>query len=165
MSGYLRGEYVFSPETVHLLYSANRWDSNEKIKALLAEGKTVILDRYWYSGTVYSMARGLSMEWCKVRITGVPRLWGADLRPLQWSDRGLVRPDLVIQLELDVKTASGRAGFGQEVTESLELQTRVATAYETIRMSDLDGIRWEAVDAGEPEDMVAKEVLRLMEGL
>ena len=49
----------------------------------LNEGKNVILDRYVYSGVVYSAAKGLDLNWC--------------LNP----DKGLPKPDLLFYIEID----------------------------------------------------------------
>ena len=71
--GALINQYLTQPnfnlpdQAIHLLFSANRWEAAEKIKALLLEGKHVVLDRYVYSGVAYSAAKGtpgMDLNWC-----------------------------------------------------------------------------------------------------
>lgn len=42
---------------VHLLFTANRWENVDKMKKLLTEGTTLIVDRYSYSGVAFSAAK------------------------------------------------------------------------------------------------------------
>ena len=37
------------------------------MEAKLKTGKTLIVDRYSYSGVAFSSAKGLDIEWCKVK--------------------------------------------------------------------------------------------------
>lgn len=53
----IQGE--LNDETVHLLFSANRWEKLKEIKELLASGKTLVIDRYAFSGVAYSAAKGM----------------------------------------------------------------------------------------------------------
>ena len=85
MSGKLLDQYLkmekgadMGKEAAHLLFSMNRWEEKQEIIDTLESGTNIICDRYAYSGISYSVAKGLSVEWC----------CGAD--------RGLVQPDLVI---------------------------------------------------------------------
>ena len=43
---------------VHELFSLNRWECKNDIEHLLASGTTLIVDRYAYSGVVYTAAKG-----------------------------------------------------------------------------------------------------------
>lgn len=42
---------------IHLLFTANRWENVDKMKKLIAEGTTLIVDRYSYSGIAFSAAK------------------------------------------------------------------------------------------------------------
>jgi dTMP kinase len=46
-------------QTIHLLFSANRWEESELIVDTLNQGINIICDRYAYSGVAYSNAKGL----------------------------------------------------------------------------------------------------------
>lgn len=64
-TGRLINEYLsnkdckLNDEAIHLLFAANRWENVDKIKKLIYEGITIIIDRYSYSGMVYSMAKSI----------------------------------------------------------------------------------------------------------
>lgn len=63
---YLKNEIELSDEAVHLLFSANRWEQKDFIKNSLNSGKTVIVDRYAFSGVAFTAAKpGFTMEWCR----------------------------------------------------------------------------------------------------
>ena len=89
-------------EAVHLLFAMNRWEQKEDIISTLESGTSIICDRYAYSGVAYSGAKGLDFEWCLN------------------ADRGLVKPDLVIYIDIDMETIKERAGFGEERYEKTE---------------------------------------------
>lgn len=42
---------------IHLLFTANRWENVDKMRKLIAEGTTLIVDRYSYSGIAFSAAK------------------------------------------------------------------------------------------------------------
>lgn len=89
---------------VHLLFSANRWEASSKLTRELANGTTVVCDRYAYSGVAFSSAKtaqdrhsnslseDLSIDWCKA------------------PDVGLPAPDAVIFLDLSPEVSETRGG-------------------------------------------------------
>lgn len=58
INAFLTNKQDFSDETIHLLFTLNRWESKQKMEALLMSGTTLIVDRYSYSGVAYSAAKG-----------------------------------------------------------------------------------------------------------
>ncbi|CCE63831.1 hypothetical protein TPHA_0F03510 [Tetrapisispora phaffii CBS 4417] len=110
INGYLtNSSNSLSDQAIHLLFSANRWESINEIKNLLNEGYYVILDRYVYSGVAYSLAKeveGMDIDWCLN------------------CDKGLIKPDLTIFLTND-KTNKDREGFGDERYEKIAFQLKV----------------------------------------
>jgi thymidylate kinase len=106
---YLKKEINLTDEAIHLLFSADRWESKPEMLQLMKEGIHLIVDRYTYSGSAYSTAKGLPMEWC--------------LR----CDKGLPIPDLVIFLNNSYNRE------GEERYETLEFQKKVSEQYEIIR--------------------------------
>lgn len=93
-----------------------------RIKADLASGTTIICDRYYHSGIVYSAAKqlpSLSLSWAKAPEVGLPR------------------PDLVLFLDLEESVARGRGGWGGEVYERGEMQRRVRELFWGLSMGDL----------------------------
>uniref|UniRef100_K3ZA07 dTMP kinase n=1 Tax=Setaria italica TaxID=4555 RepID=K3ZA07_SETIT len=82
ISAYLANESQLDDRTIHLLFSANRWEKRALMESKLLGGTTLIVDRYSYSGVAFSAAKGLDIQWCKA------------------PDVGLIAPDLVIYLDV-----------------------------------------------------------------
>ena len=105
---YLTQDMKLSDQSIHLLFSSNRWELQGEIKSKLDLGNNVILDRYVYSGLAYSAAKGvkgMDLDWC--------------LQP----DKGLLKPDLTIFLTND--SFGDNHGFGEERYENMSFQSKV----------------------------------------
>lgn len=64
---YLRNQNCkLNDQTIHLLFSANRWENIEKMKNFLNKGTTLIVDRYSYSGIAFSSSKPGNMNMIKV---------------------------------------------------------------------------------------------------
>lgn len=96
INSYLTNKTDLNDETIHLLFTINRWEAMKKMEKLLCDGVTLIVDRYSYSGVAFSAAKGLDLEWCKA------------------PERGLLKPDLVLLLTMTAAAISKRGGFGEE---------------------------------------------------
>lgn len=121
------------------------------IQADLAAGTSVIIDRYYYSGCVYSAAKhnpSLSLEWAR------------------HPDVGLPRPDLCIFLDISAEDAAMRGGYGTEKYEKKEMQDRVRVLFESL-MERKEGGDFVRIDAGgsleEVQAKIRKEVDDCME--
>ncbi|TPX39178.1 dTMP kinase [Synchytrium endobioticum] len=136
---YLRRETEMDDRAVHLLFSANRWESMDAVRRMMQAGTTVLADRYAYSGAAYSCAKGLDLAWCK------------------GPDRGLVRPDAVIFLQASARAAAGRDGYGTERYETPELQERVRTVFGALVEPS-----WKILDAAAPVDVLADQVYAIV---
>ena len=117
-------------------------DSSPSIQADLAAGTTVIIDRYYYSGCVYSAAKQnptLSLAWCRHPEVGLPR------------------PDLCLFLDISAEDAAKRGGFGTEKYEKKELQDRVRELFQVMMQSQEkeDFVR---IDAGSSVESVQQEI-------
>lgn len=115
INSYLASATNMSDQTIHLLFSANRWEADESIQKRLQEGTTLICDRYAFSGVAFSSAKGLSLDWC------------VD------CDRGLTAPDAVIYLDMPVEDAVKRGDFGLERYEKKEFQEKVREKFLMLR--------------------------------
>jgi dTMP kinase len=73
------------------------------IKPALAEGKVVILDRYYFSTMAYQGARGFDP--CEIRLR---------------NEAFAPRPDLLLILDLSVESAHGRIGARGDTTNEFE---------------------------------------------
>jgi dTMP kinase len=142
-------ELTLSPQAEALLFAAARAELVDAvIRPALDAGRTVVSDRFLDSSLAYQgHARGLGEE--EVR------------RLNEWATGGL-KPDLTVLLEIDPVQAAERAGwFDRFEEEGLDLQQRVADAYD--RMAAADPSRWIRVDARRPEDEVHADILALVE--
>lgn len=121
------------------------------IQADLAAGTTLIIDRYYYSGCVYSAAKHnptMTLEWCRQ------------------PDVGLPRPDLCIFLDISAEDAAKRGGYGTEKYEKKEMQDRVRDLFETLmkRQEGGDFVRIDASSSLEDvQSKVKKEVDQCIE--
>ncbi|XP_066182211.1 thymidylate kinase isoform X4 [Sylvia atricapilla] len=59
ISSYLGREKNLEDHTIHLLFSANRWEHVPMMKEKLHQGITVVVDRYAFSGVAFTSAKGL----------------------------------------------------------------------------------------------------------
>ncbi|KAL6704417.1 Thymidylate kinase [Coniothyrium glycines] len=141
INAYLSGESEQEDHVIHLLFSANRWEVACSIQDDLVAGTTVVVDRYYYSGCVYSAAKqnpSMSLEWCRQ------------------PDVGLPRPDLCIFLDISTDDAAKRGGYGTEKYEKKEMQDRVRQLFDTL-MREKDGEDLVRIDAGaDLEDVQAQ---------
>ncbi|XP_037818967.1 thymidylate kinase [Lucilia sericata] len=150
INGYLTNKQDLNDETIHLLFAANRWEHKNEILKLLKSGTTLVVDRYSYSGIVYSAAKGMSLDWCKSPENGLPR------------------PDIVFYLKAEADALLDRGNYGEERYEKKEFQMKVAKIFEDIYEKEKE--YWYQVDARQsPENIHEKikekfeEVLRQAE--
>ncbi|KAJ8933843.1 hypothetical protein NQ314_013765 [Rhamnusium bicolor] len=146
LTGKLIDEYLKNKEcklndhAIHLLFSANRWENVDNMKALLDDGVTLILDRYSYSGIAYSAAKkNMSLDWCK------------------YPEIGLPKPDLVFLLTLSNEESLKRPGFGTERYENVEAQRKVAKVYSQL-CNENDN--WVVINAARSIEEVQKELVQ-----
>lgn len=157
IDGYLRSGQDIDDRAVHLLFSANRWEAAPKLSQFLADGKTIICDRYAYSGVAFSSAKtqedrqsigeDLSIEWCKA------------------PDAGLPAPDVVIFLDLSQEESEKRGGYGGERYEKRLLQQRVRKKFEELQAIDDAGKRipWHIVNAAQSVEEVQSDINKIVE--
>ncbi|KAK5640900.1 hypothetical protein RI129_009447 [Pyrocoelia pectoralis] len=125
-------------ETIHLLFSANRWENVDKIKQKLSNGISLVVDRYSYSGVAFSIAKGMSMNWCTQ------------------PEIGLLRPDLILFLQINPEIQKNRPGFGDERYENSIMQQKVSKVYDYFGKTEDN---WVVVDANETFDKVHTNLL------
>ena len=103
-----------------------------------------MIDRYSYSGTVYSAAKHnpeLSLYWA----------WQMEV--------GLPQPDLCLFFDISPEEARVRGGFGNERYEKEEMQRTVKELFhELFRMGC--GRNSIIIDAGQPLELVEQKVLQ-----
>lgn len=135
------------PRSEALLFAAARAELVAAvIVPALQAGKVVISDRYLDSSLAYQgHARGLGE---------------AEIRRINaWA----LEPDLTVLLRIDPADAAARAGESDRFEdEGLDLQRRVAAAYE--RLAVANPVRWKTIDAARGADAVAEEIAALVAG-
>jgi dTMP kinase len=158
INSYLQSSTSLSDQTIHLLFSANRWEKAEEIRDLIAKGYTIVCDRYYYSGMVYTSAKypdtspkKLDLQWCKNPEVGLPK------------------PDLVVFLDLEAEEAEKRGGYGEEKYEEKSMQKRVREGFLSLRNGQ-PGFEDEArnmrvLDAGKEIEEVADGVWDVVQSL
>mmetsp|Transcript_2026 Transcript_2026/g.2542 ORF Transcript_2026/g.2542 Transcript_2026/m.2542 type:complete len:260 (+) Transcript_2026:173-952(+) len=150
IDGYLKSEQNIDDRAVHLLFSANRWESVQTLESTLANGTSIVCDRYAYSGVAFSAAKeakGVDLEWCKR------------------CDIGLPAPDAVIFLDLDQDDAERRGGYGNERYEKRELQMKVRDRFADLQSCDEQEGRvpWHVIDASGSIEEVQNKILDVVE--
>ncbi|CAL4131788.1 unnamed protein product, partial [Meganyctiphanes norvegica] len=147
INSYLSCTSELEDHSIHLLFSANRWELVPKILSTLESGTSIIIDRYAFSGVAFSGAKkNISLEWCKN------------------SDIGLPRPDLVLFLDLSHEEAQRRAQFGEERYEKEEFQKKVYANYQLLKDET-----WKVIDANksieELQEVLSQEVIKTIDGV
>ncbi|KAJ1735495.1 Thymidylate kinase [Coemansia biformis] len=138
IDGYLQQKTQLSDQAIHLLFSANRWEAMDQMRADLESGTTLVVDRYAFSGAAFSTAKRLDLTWCKA------------------PDVGLAMPDRVFFLDIHPDDAAKRAGFGEEIYERREMQIEVRAKF----FSMMDKT-WSIVDALKDADEIHRQILAL----
>jgi dTMP kinase len=118
------------------------------IRETVAQGYTIVCDRYVYSGMIYSAAKKnpeLNIGWAKQ------------------CDEGLPRPDMVVFLDLELAEAERRGGYGEEKYEKREMQERVKELFAALRVAGGDEAEdMQTIDAGFSIEDVAEKVYELV---
>nr|XP_023678059.1 thymidylate kinase [Paramormyrops kingsleyae] len=144
ISSYLEKKTNLEDHTVHLLFSANRWELAPLIKKKLQQGVTLVVDRYAFSGVAFTSAKpGFCLEWCRN------------------PDVGLPKPDLVLFLQLSPAEAAKRGQFGVERYETSDFQQTVQHRFNQL-MKD-PSLNWQVMDATKGMEDLHQEILRQSE--
>eukprot|EP00924_Labyrinthula_sp_SR-Ha-C_P005101 snap_masked-scaffold_1-processed-gene-21.32-mRNA-1 protein AED:0.31 eAED:0.31 QI:0/-1/0/1/-1/1/1/0/210 len=141
ISSYLSSGATLNDEAVHLLFSANRWESSDEIKQLLEQGTNVVCDRYAFSGVSFTAAKGKDFEWCRN------------------PDKGLPEPDLVIFLTLPEGEAEKRGEFGAERYEKKDFQDKVREQFAKLEKETLN---WTNIQANKSIEDLQQELFLLV---
>lgn len=133
------GSISLNPYTLHMLFSANRYEKTDIIKKALEKGN-VICDRYWISGTAYSVSKGLDMDWC---IS---------------TDRFLTQPDYTFFLDVDESVVASRPSFGEEAHDRICFQKKVYEIYQRKEIAD----RMIKIKADRGVEQIVSDILNII---
>ena len=133
----------YAPDTLQLLYIANRYEFRPRIESWLADGAIVICDRYLASSIAYGEAQGLDPAW------------------LAEVQRYLPTPSLTIVLDIPPEVSLQRKHAARDRFErDLPLLARVRDSYRRQAQAP----DWVLIDGGRPVDEVAADVTRAVHG-
>ena len=108
----LHGKRDYQPDTLQLLYIANRFEFKPKIESWLAAGTMVVCDRYLASSIAYGEAQGVDGQW------------------LTEIQRGLPQPSLTILLDIPPDASLTRKQAARDKFErDLPMLGRVRDSY------------------------------------
>lgn len=149
INSYLTNQSTQSDHAIHLIFSANRWEAINSITAQLKQGTTIIVDRYSFSGAVYSAAKklpGLDLDWA----------WACEV--------GLPKPDLVLFLDISEEKAAERGGYGEERYEKEDMQRTVRKLFSQLfQRLEGQGLVVKKIDAGDSVEVVSGRVVGAVE--
>jgi dTMP kinase len=135
----LAGARDYAPDTLQLLYIANRYEFRPRILEWLAAGAIVICDRYVASSIAYGEAQGLDPEW----LSGV--------------QRHLPAPALTLVLDIPPEVSLERKHAARDKFErDLPLLSRVRASY----LRQAQAPDWWLIDGQMDVDAVAAAVMR-----
>ncbi len=135
----LQGQRHYDPDTLQLLYIANRFEFRPRITQWLDEGCMVVCDRYLASSIAYGEAQGLDAAW---------------LGELQ---RPLPQPALTLLLDIAPAASLNRKQVARDKFErDLPLLGRVRESYLGQAARDPG---WVHLDGARDKDAVSADVL------
>ncbi|KAM6127357.1 thymidylate kinase [Phoenicopterus ruber ruber] len=144
ISSYLGKEKNLEDHTVHLLFSANRWEHVPLMKEKLHQGITLVVDRYAFSGVAFTSAKeNFCLDWCKQ------------------PDVGLPKPDLILFLQLSPEEAAERGNFGNERYENSSFQEKVLQSFHHL-MKDKT-LNWKTMDASKDIEDLHRDIKSIAE--
>jgi len=135
----LQGQRHYDPETLQLLYIANRFEFRPQILHWLEQGRMVVCDRYLASSIAYGEAQGLDTAW---------------LSEIQGR---LPQPSLTLLLDIPADASLNRKQVARDTFErDLPLLGRVRESY--LRQAGRDA-GWVHLDGDRDKDAVSADVL------
>lgn len=135
----LHGQREYQPDTLQLLYIANRFEFKPKVESWLAAGTMVVCDRYLASSIAYGEAQGVDAAW----LTEIQRF--------------LPQPSLTILLDIPPDASLNRKKVARDKFErDLPLLARVRESY-LGQASRSDS--WTRIEGGQDKDAVSRSVL------
>lgn len=134
----LAGERDYTPDTLQLLYIANRYEFRQRIVDWVEAGAIVICDRYLASSVAYGEAQGLDPAW------------------LYEVQRYLPQPSLTLVLDIPPEVSLQRKHAARDKFErDLPLLSRVRESYR--RQAGAPG--WVLIDGQQTVDAVSAAVI------
>ena len=145
---YLDGKRKFTPQVIHCLLAANRWEKLDAILAAEEKNSVLIMNRYYHSNLVYGLANGLKQKW------------------LESLDEGLPKADLIILLDITQKESfsrtpqnkiGGKVMKRDKFEKNKEFSIKISNLYRTVAKKK----GWKIIDATKSKTEVHEEILKI----
>jgi dTMP kinase len=140
---YLKGQTLYNPHALHVLFTLNRYEEKPVIERLLDEGSIIVMNRYYQSNIIYGLADGI-----------IKREW------LESLDSEMPQANLTIILDISVEESMSR-NPNPDVNEQEKDYLGSVRSY-FIKYADVYG--WRIIDANcKSKEEVHREVIKLAE--
>lgn len=130
-----------APETVSMLYAADRYEHYLYIKKALDEKKIVISDRYKYSNMAYQGANGVDPNW------------------IEEIERYSLDPEIVFYIRVKPESAMKRRKEKDLYEENIEFQRKVFDIYEALSIK----YKFVVIDGEREVEEIHKDVIKYFE--
>ena len=137
---YLHGKRKFSPQVIHCLLAANRWEKADEIKKAQQKNSVIIMNRYRESNLVYGLVNGLKLNW------------------LENLDIGLPKSDLVIVLDVPQTESFRRKRLDRDRFEkNRAFSQKISKTYRKVSKQK----KWKIVDATKSKHEVHEDIMKI----
>jgi len=137
---YLHGKRKFSPQVIHCLLAANRWEKIDEIKKAQQRNSVIIMNRYRESNLVYGLVNGLKLDW------------------LENLDLGLPKSDLVIVLDVPQTESFSRKRSNRDRFEkNKDFSNKISRTYRKMAVKK----KWKIVDATKSKQEVHEDIMKI----
>ena len=137
---YLHGKRKFSPQVIHCLLAANRWEKADEIKKAQQKNSVIIMNRYRESNLVYGLVNGLKLNW------------------LENLDTGLPKSDLVIVLDVPQTESFKRKRLDRDRFEkNRAFSQKISKTYRKVSKQK----KWKIVDATKSKHEVHEDIMKI----
>jgi len=138
---YLAGKRKFTPQVIHCLLAANRWEKLNEILKAQSKNSILIMNRYYQSNLIYGLANGMKREW------------------LENLDAGLPKADLVILLDVTQKESFRRKKTKRDKFEkNEEFLKKISKIYRTTAKNK----HWKIINASQSKQKVHEDILSVL---
>ena len=137
---YLHGKRKFSPQVIHCLLAANRWEKVDEIKKAQQRNSIIIMNRYRESNLVYGLVNGLKLDW------------------LENLDLGLPKSDLVIVLDVPQTESFSRKRSNRDRFEkNKDFSQNISRTYKNMAKKN----KWKIIDATKSKQEVHQSIMKI----
>ena len=137
---YLHGKRKFSPQVIHCLLAANRWEKLDEIKKAQQKNSVIIMNRYRESNLVYGLVNGLKLDW------------------LENLDLGLPKSDLVIVLDVPQTESFSRKRSNRDRFEkNKDFSQNISKTYKKMAKKN----KWKIIDATKSKQEVHQSIMKI----